>query len=178
MIQDSLSEELIFELKVKGYINKIDLVNGFLFYNPKSIQLTPNDLFFVDGGYYNSNTDEYFFPISSPLFDIRSLLIINTSQFKTLTANGYLKKFATSIIDFKNELPSIEIKKQYGMRRVLLKEFDQERYELRFGFPDFPSCPYGHSFKSLGYDKIEKKYIRLASSILRKEEIKIINYKN
>lgn len=176
IITYNLSKKLILELNAKGYTSKIGIVNDFLYHRSKSIKLTPTDLFFIDGGFYNINTDEYFFLISSPLFDIKSLLIVDTQQLKTLTIGGYIKHFSIAIISFKEELPSITINRQYGMKKISLKEFDKERYEFRLNFPDFPSCPYGHNYKGLGYDKQEKEYVRLAPSILKKQEIKRINY--
>jgi len=56
---------------------------------------------------------------------------------------------------------------QYGMRKIHKSEFDPRRYILRKGFPDFPACPYGHTFKMLGYDKEKKEYVRLTASILK-----------
>jgi hypothetical protein len=49
--------------------------------------------------------------------------------------------------------PSIDLKFGYSPR-IHKDKFteDTNRYVLRRGFPDFPSCPYGVEFSMLGYD--------------------------
>ena len=130
MRTSNLSEKLIIELKAKGYTSKIGVVNDILYHKSKSIKLRPNDLFFIDGGFYNINTDEYFFLISSPLFEIKSLLIVNTQQLKTLTIGGYLKHFSIAVTSFKEELPSITINRQYGMKKISLKDLIKKGMNL------------------------------------------------
>ena len=66
---------------------------------------------------------------------------------------------------------------QYGMRKIHKSEFDPRRYILRKGFPDFPACPYGHTFKMLGYDKETKEYVRLTASILKASNLEKTTYK-
>jgi hypothetical protein len=62
-----------------------------------------------------------------------------------------------------------EIASRYGLRKVFKEEFDgePERFVLRIGFPDFPPCPFGHSFSMLGFDTAEQSYVWLVTSILR-----------
>ena len=53
--------------------------------------------------------------------------------------------------------------------KVFKDEFhrDPERYVLREGFPDFPSCPFGGGFSILGFDTAEQDYVWLVTSIIR-----------
>ena len=63
------------------------------------------------------------------------------------------------------------------MRKILKSEFDSNRYILKIGFRDFPTCPYGNTFKMLGYDVETKEYVRLASAILKKKILNRVTYK-
>lgn len=58
---------------------------------------------------------------------------------------------------------------KHGLRKVFKDEFhrDPERYVLREGFPDFPSCPFGGGFSILGFDTAEQDYVWLVTSIIR-----------
>ena len=67
---------------------------------------------------------------------------------------------------------------RYGLRKVQRAAFMAEplRYILRFGFPDFPACPFGQSFTMLGYDTEKREYVWLATKILRDERLKRIQF--
>lgn len=62
---------------------------------------------------------------------------------------------------------------KYGMKKVFKNDFnaDPERYELRVAYPDFPECPFGNAFSMLGYDKKNKAYVWLVTSIIRDERL-------
>ncbi len=42
------------------------------------------------------------------------------------------------------------------------------RYELRSYDPDAPLCPYGNQREFIGFDKLEKTYVRFTKSVLLK----------
>ena len=47
--------------------------------------------------------------------------------------------------------------------------YTPQRYELRKGtLPDAPPCPFGHRFKWIGYDLVDKKYVRLTKSVFKR----------
>ncbi|MEZ5047194.1 MAG: hypothetical protein R2831_09410 [Chitinophagaceae bacterium] len=69
---------------------------------------------------------------------------------------------------------------KYGLKKIYKVDYNlnPERYELRIDFSDAPLCPYGNSFRAIGYDKIENEYIWLVTSILKDKRLKTINYKH
>lgn len=168
--------KLIEELKKLGYTANLEGKEGKLVVPSKGLSLSPQDLFFVDAAFENLNNGMLVFAINSPLYDVKGYLIIFLEAFTALTENGYKSNFELDIVQFKNEMPSTEIKRQYNMRKVGVKEFDKDRYELREGFPDFPPCPYGHTFKALGYDKKTSEYVRLSPKTLKNENVKLNKY--
>ena len=67
---------------------------------------------------------------------------------------------------------------KYGMPKIL-KDFyntNPDRFELRIGFPDMPACPFGNSFKALGFDKEKKEYVWLVTSIIKDERLKKVTF--
>ena len=165
-------EKLYTELKKHGYVDHIKYGTEGLSVAEKEMLLLPNSLFFVDMAYRVLHT--YIFAISAPKYDIKGVLTLDLNTYHTLATTGFAEKFNVEIeINFQEVI----IHRQYGMRKVLKAEFDPKRYILRKGFPDFPSCPYGHTFKMLGYDMQEKTYVRLASAILKNSSLDTIKYK-
>lgn len=71
------------------------------------------------------------------------------------------------------------VETRYGLRKVFKDDFNQDpdRYELRKGFPDVPKCPYGQTFKMLGYDKKDHDYVWFVTSILKDDRLKEVDYK-
>ena len=55
-------------------------------------------------------------------------------------------------------------------------EEDPNRFVLRTGFPDFPTCPFDQTFSMLGYDNKNKEYVWLVTSIIRDKRLKRIEY--
>jgi hypothetical protein len=53
---------------------------------------------------------------------------------------------------------------------------DPNRFVLRTGFPDFPTCPFDQTFSMLGYDNKNKEYVWLVTSIIRDKRLKRIEY--
>lgn len=166
----NLIEELLFELKGLGYSQKITFKVNRLYYISKNLVFKPNDLFFVDAGFILENS-QFLFAINSPLFDVKGFLQLSKYKFESLLKNGYENNFDLMMEHYSSDSPAISIKRQYNMRKVSKIDFDPKRYILRKGFPDFPACPYGYAFKALGYDKIEKEYVRLSLSILKNDKI-------
>ena len=62
---------------------------------------------------------------------------------------------------------------KYGMRKVFKEEFNAnpDNFELRQGYSNMPACPFGNSFKALGYDKTKKEYVWLVTSIIKDERL-------
>ncbi len=164
-------EELHKELEKYGYIDTIESKKEGLYVTQKDMLLLSDSLFFVDMGYRVLHT--YLFAISAPKYDIKGILTLDLNSYHTLGISGFAEKFN---IEVEMSWDNVVVRRQYGMRKVLKEEFDPARYILKKGFPDFPSCPYGNTFKMLGYDVETKEYVRLASSILKDKRLKTLKY--
>ena len=165
-------DELYKKLSAYGYVDTIGYENEGLYVAQKDMLLLPDTLFFVDMGYRVLHT--YIFAVSAPKYDIKGILTLELNDYHKLGTSGFAEKFN---IEVEMSWNDVIIRRQYGMRKIMKEEFDAKRYVLRKGFPDFPSCPYGHTFKMLGYDMQEKTYVRLASAILKNSSLDTIEYK-
>ena len=168
--------DLILDFELYGYTMQLELKENKIFVVDKGIFLSPDDLFFVDAAYKDRKAEELIFVINSPLFNVKGYLLLSDLELLRLVEEGYGLKFDLTIIEFDGEPPAGEIKRQYNMRKVSRREFEADRYVLREGFPDFPPCPYGHTFKALGYDRQKKEYVRLASSIIKNENVEVVKF--
>jgi len=159
-------------LKTLEYTDVLTYKDELLYLNNSEKTLYTTSLFFVDAGYSVNNI--YMFALSAPLYDIKGIVLLNENEYKKLMRSSLTSKFEITIENKPNE---VVIRRQYGMRKILKEEFDSQRYILRKGFPDFPACPYGHTFKMLGYDMQTKTYVRLAPAILKEHSLQTIEYK-
>lgn len=164
---------LIKELFKLGYNDILTYKSEYLYSINNYIKLSSDSLFFIDAGYKVNGV--YLFPLSSPMHSIKGIVLLNEDEHSQLMASSLASKFEIEIIEQPKE---VIIKRQYGMRKILQSEFDATRYVLRKGYPDFPSCPYGHTFKMLGYDTETKTYVRLAPRILKDKQLKTLEYKD
>ena len=65
----------------------------------------------------------------------------------------------------------MEVKLKYNLKVITAAEYDisPSRYELRKGTrSDAPPCPFGNRFKWIGFDTIEKKYVRVTKSVFKR----------
>ncbi len=154
--------DIVKELKKYGYI-------GILSYKE---ELFPMMHFFVDGIYFQN--EKYYCAISAPLYKTKGVLIITQDEYQKILSSKYREKF--NLVIEKDPL-SITVKRQYGMKKILKSDFDPNRYILRVGYPDFPPCPYGESFRMLGYDTKDKVYVRLAPKLLKDKRLQTEVYK-
>lgn len=161
-----LISDLYLELEDLGYVHKIVFEGNRLIFPPKKLFLNPADLFFIDEGFVIEN-QVILFLINAPLYNVKGVLEITKGELEGLKLNGYEDKLALDLIPYHENSPAIKIARQYGMRKITRVDFDSNRFEIRQNRPDFPPCPYGHSFEVLGYDLHTKQYVRLATSILK-----------
>lgn len=159
-------------LKTYGYKDRIVYDNGLLGIEGKETVLGPDSLFFVDAGYRVMHT--FLFAISAPKYDVKGILELDLQTYHTLGTTPFAAKFD---LEIKQQWDEVNIERQYGMRKITKAQFDPNRYILRKGFPDFPSCPYGHTFKMLGYDTHTQEYVRLTPDILKLDTLKTEHYK-
>lgn len=64
-----------------------------------------------------------------------------------------------------------EKEKKYVLDIITAEIFDhcQDRYEIRKGnLPNAPLCPFGNTFKWIGFDKKEMKYVRFTKSVFKR----------
>jgi hypothetical protein len=170
----TLKEDLLFELADLGYQQSIQLKDGALFFEPKLLTLKPSDLFFIDG-IYTIEQEYFILAINAPLYNIKGTILLTNKQYNELKSNNYLSQNIT-VLECSSNTEPIVIKRQYNMRKILANEFEEDRYILKEGFPDFPPCPYGNSFKMLGYDTKLNEYVRISSSIVKRRTLKTIKY--
>ena len=159
-------------LKKLGYIDVFTYKNELFYLSNSETILCASSLFFIDSGYRLN--DVYIFALSAPLYEIKGIVLLNKNEYKEIMHSILASKFKIVLEDESN---NVVIRRQYGMRKILKEEFDFKRYILRKGFPNFPTCPYGHSFKMLGYDMQTKTYVRLAPAILKEHSLQTIEYK-
>ena len=159
-------------LEKLGYIDILTYKNELLYLSNDEKTLCASSLFFIDAGYRLNNI--YIFALTSPIHEIKGMVLLSSCEYKDLMDSSLASKFEIFI---DNNPLEVVIRRQYGMKKILKNEFDSSRYILRKGFPDFPACPYGHTFKMLGYDMQTKTYVRLAPAILKEHSLQTIEYK-
>ncbi|SFV70007.1 hypothetical protein MNB_SV-3-629 [hydrothermal vent metagenome] len=160
-------------LKGYGYADHIKYEKDGLRIFEKNVLLSPESLFFIDIAYRIMHT--YVFALSAPKYDIKGVLVLELPEYHALGMSGFSEKFNIEVQTSWDD--KIIIQRQYGMRKIYENMFDAKRYILREGFPDFPTCPYGHRFKILGYDIEQKEYVRFTPSILKNQDLKKITHK-
>jgi hypothetical protein len=161
-------ESIYSKLFDKGYKDSIIYTNSLLQVVNRGEVIKPNMLFFVD--FACRDIYSYLFAISAPKYSIKALLKISIDKFNDIINSDYANRFDVPILDKPKELV---IRREYGLRKVLLDEFDEDRYILRENFKDFPLCPYGGEYKRLGYDLKNKEYVRLERKILKNCTVKV-----
>lgn len=154
----------------QGYTDNLHLMNEQIVCNDKNTVLNQGD-FTIDAVYrFEENTDpsdnSVLYAISSKDGKIKGMLIDAYGIYQSAGSNVFLQ-YAEPITN-KHSTDDPEGFK-YGVRKLSKAEYNEnpDRYELRLGYPDFPSCPWGNSFSMLGYDKEKEEYLWFVSSIIK-----------
>lgn len=81
-------------------------------------------------------------------------------------------------VEVQKHIVEEEKENKYGLPKIYKAEFETnpERFELRIGYPDFPKCPFDNTFSMLGYDKANKEYVWLVTSIIKDKSLKRVYY--
>jgi len=131
-------------------------------------------------------THAYRFDVTENALDTQNLYVV-----KTIDSNGLLIDLLARYLHDEHGLIAGKTEDvhvgmhidedqptKYGMEKIYKARFEEnpDRYELRIGFPDFPPCPFGNFFSMLGFDKTDKKYVWLVTSILRDKRLQTIHY--
>jgi len=117
------------------------------------------------------------YAITSNKHGFKGFLIDELDEYRRLPDHPLVEKL-TAVEKTTHIYDDSDQELKFGVPKVYKIKFeeDPERYELRKGFPDFPSCPYGNSFSMLGYDKKENRYVWLVSSIIKDDRLEMNEY--
>lgn len=161
------------ELRAKGYSDNYDVHNDQLICTNTNKFLS-SDEFEIENAYQfeiteNAVDSQFLFTIKDNETNDKGLLIdlMGTHYYdETLISNKLNVPMDTYICE--DNAP-----KKYGMAKVYKEVFNEDpaRYELREGFNNMPACPFGNSFKALGYDKKNKEYVWFVTSILKDDRL-------
>jgi hypothetical protein len=176
--QDTLLE-VVDSLKKAGYDNDFEYHADHIHAIQGNVKLSTDD-FNVDKGYQfectTSGDCSAVYAISSDSRNIKGVLVDFYDSNTRKLDDKIIEKF--NVETQKNTTDESRVTTRYGMNKIFKDEFNEnsERFELRFGYPDFPKCPFGNSFKMLGYDKEKKEYVWLVTSILNDERLSRVTY--
>lgn len=169
------------QLMEKGYVDEITWHQDHLHVAKSERKLFGED-FFIDAAYRFECSDKdedcsAVFAISSPKSGVKGLLVDYFDQLKTNSDNPLAEKLIANLTA--KNVSDDQISRRYDMRKIFKEEFDHDpsRFELRVGYPDFPKCPFGNTFKMLGYDKVNSEYVWLVTSIIKDKRLTTVNYK-
>lgn len=166
------------ELRAKGY-NDDYIVEANTLINTNTNVYLASDDFEIENAFQfeiteNAVDSQYLFTIKNKQTGSKGLLIdlMGTHYHETTAISEKLK---TSVDKYVCEDTS---PMKYGMPKIFKDVFNQnpERYELRIGYADMPACPFGNSFKALGFDKEKKEYVWLVTSIIKDDRLKRVNF--
>ena len=122
----------------------------------------------------NATDQQYLYSISTPKG--KGLLVDILGNY--LFDNYELLEPKFENIEIQSHLVEEELERKYGLPKIYKAEFEEDpnRFVLRTGFPDFPTCPFDQTFSMLGYDNKNKEYVWLVTSIIRDKRLKRIEY--
>jgi hypothetical protein len=170
--------DAIAELAAQGYTESLQIQGKTLIAAEAKTTLTPNE-FTLDAAYRfdsdESGSDrQHLFAVSSARKDIKGLLVDAFDMHQQGRGDPLLKKLRTHVTSSIQNDDREHSK--YGLPKVYKAQFDEDpdRYELRVGYPDFPTCPFDLAYSMLGFDKEAHRYVWLVTSIIKDKRLKRI----
>ena len=170
--------DAIAELAAQGYTEPLQIQGNTLIAAEAKTTLAPHE-FTIDAAYRfdsdeTGSDSQHLFAVSSARQGIKGLLIDAFDMHREARGAPLLKKLSvrvTSSIQHDDRQDS-----KYGLPKVYKAQFDEDpdRYELRVGYPDFPTCPFGMAYSVLGFDKQAHRYVWLVTSIIKDKRLKRI----
>lgn len=169
------------ELRSKGYNDDYDLHNEHLICTNTNKKLTPND-FEIENAFQfeiteNAIDSQFLFTINDKKTNEKGLLIdlMGTYYYGETIISNKLNNVPIDIYICEDKSPM-----KYGMPKIYKDVFNEDptRFELREGFVDMPSCPFGNSFRALGFDKKNNEYVWFVTSILKDNRLIRKRYEN
>ena len=175
--------KVVDELRLKGYSDTFTLENNKLISETLHKGFTQNEIK-IEAGYQFDILEQpfdtqYLFTVQVPALELKGLLIdlLGTYYFMEEQPITQLLR-DVNLTNYMFDAGTTNVK--YGLRKITPFEFntDPERYVLKIGYPDFPSCPAGTSFSMLGYDTHSNEYVWLATKIIKDNRLVRIDYKS
>lgn len=173
--------KVVDELRLKGYTDNF-IIQDNLVFSTNMNQGFVEDEVIIEGAYQFDISEDAFdtqnlFAVFIPKYQLRGLIIDLLGMYFYLEDQPITKILRDAPLVsyvFNSQYPDMK----YGLKKITPSEFnaDSNRYVLRIGFPDFPECPAGTAFTMLGFDKQTQQYVWLATSILKKGQVKRIEF--
>lgn len=164
----------------KGYQNEMSWHQDHIHIHGSDVKVQLDDIY-VDAAYRFECSDKEedcaaVFAVSSPKHNIKGLILDYFDQLTDNQENPVVAKLLSSLKTVRATDDKIPMR--YNLRKVFKEDFEKNpaNFILRVGYPDFPKCPFGNTFKMLGYDKQNKEYVWLTTSILKDKRLETINY--
>jgi hypothetical protein len=169
--------DAIAELAAQGYTESLQIQDQTLIAAEAKTTLAPNE-FTIDAA-YRFDSDEtgsdcqYLFAVSSARQRTKVLLIDAFDMHREARGAPLLNQLGAHVTSIQH---NDRQDSKYGLSKVYKAQFDEDpdRYELRVGYSDFPTCPFGMAYSMLGFDKQAHRYVWLVTSIIKDKRLKRI----
>jgi hypothetical protein len=169
--------DAIAELAAQGYTESLQIQGETLIAAQAKTTLASNE-FTIDAAYRfdsdeSGSDSQHLFAVSSARQGIKGLLIDAFDMHREARGAPLLKKLRAHVTSIQHDDRQGS---KYGLPKVYKAQFDEDpdRYELRVGYPDFPTCPFGMAYWMLGFDKQAHRYVWLVTSIIKDRRLKRI----
>lgn len=171
----------VIELRGKGYTDDYEVQNEHIICTNSNKCLSLND-FEIENAFQfeiteNAVDSQFLFTIKDNDKNEKGLLIdlMGMHYYGDSLISDKLNKISMDVYICEDDAPM-----KYGMAKIYKDVFNEDptRFELREGFADMPACPFGNSFKALGFDKKNNEYVWFVTSILKDERLTRIKYEN
>ena len=173
--------KVVEELRLKGYSDDFVIKDNLIFSTGMKQGFKADDVI-IKGAYQFDISEEAFdtqnvFAVFIPEHECRGLLIDLLGMYFYMedeTITNILRSVPLVTYVFDDEDPF----RKYGLKKINSSDFElnSNRYVLRIGFPDFPKCPVGPAFSMLGFDEQTRHYVWLATSILKDNRLRRVEY--
>jgi hypothetical protein len=169
------------ELRLKGYTETFIIKDNLLYSTNLSRGFKEEEVI-IDGAYRFDVTEDafdtqYLFAVSLPQYRLRGLIIDLLGMYLYMEEQSVTEILRDADLVnyvFDDQDPFVK----YGLKKITPSDFDAEskRYVLRIGFPDYPACPVGTDFTMLGFDEQTQEYVWLATSILKDNRLRKVEF--
>lgn len=173
--------KVVDELRLKGYTDNFIIQDNLIFSTNMNQGFTEDEVIIEEAYQFDISEDAFdtqnLFAVFIPKYQLRGLIIDLLGMYFYMEDQPITKMLRDApLVSYVFSGHNADMK--YGLRKINPSEFnaDSDRYVLRIGFPDFPECPAGTAFTMLGFDKQTQQYVWLATSILKRNRVKRIEF--